>query len=452
MKKTSRAIVLLLSLASLSNAADPTTIAEAFKNGKWDGRIRFQYFYTDWDDNSAAIGKGAPDGKGTAIGGSIIYKTATFHGISAGAGLYTTQNFFNITDPEDGLGATTSKDLFCRDTGCAYGDGFTVLAQAYIQYDVSKSKIKAGRFLVTNPWITPNDTKMIPIVASGINIVSGEIPNTTLQFDYLNKIKDRGESFFGNLTTAGDVPTKIAAYYQTHDAPGVAMLGIKNRSVDGLELQAWGMYWDDIVAQGQIEANYAFEAGNEAIVSLGARYIKQFDKGAGDMILPQANNNDSDNSISTSTIMGRVVVNYENAKLLLAASKTANSGDLLAPWRGFPTDGYTRSMTQTDWNAGTKAYKIGLDYDWDNILIDGISTSLSYSHYNRDEIKKPYQKMTNRDFQNGDTDQYNLDIIYKPSKNYEFKARFMDQKNNETTAYPKNLSNREMRLEANYYF
>ncbi|MBD3808295.1 MAG: hypothetical protein IE880_06215, partial [Epsilonproteobacteria bacterium] len=109
MKKTSRAIILLLSLASMSNASDPTTIAEAFKNGKWEGRVRFQYFFTDWDDNSVVTGKGADDGKGTAMGGSINYKTAPFYGLSIGTGLYTTQNFFNLTDPEDGAGATTSK-------------------------------------------------------------------------------------------------------------------------------------------------------------------------------------------------------------------------------------------------------------------------------------------------------------------------------------------------------
>ncbi|MBD3797870.1 MAG: hypothetical protein IE887_09090, partial [Campylobacterales bacterium] len=85
-------------------------------------------------------------------------------------------------------------------------------------------------------------------------------------------------------------------------------------------------------------------------------------------------------------------------------------------------------------------------------ITNGIISSLSYSHYNRDESKRPYQSMTNRKYQNGDTDQYNLDVIYKPSKSYEFKVRLMDQKNNATTAYPKNSSNREMRIEANYYF
>ncbi|MDD5406268.1 MAG: OprD family outer membrane porin [Sulfurovaceae bacterium] len=443
MKKISTVTALFLTLATFSNA---DTIAEAFKNGKWDGRMRFQYFYTDWEDAS----KDSANGK--AIGGSIIYKTAPFYGFSVGAGLYTTQNAFGLTDPEDGATATTSKDLFCRDIGCVYGDGFTTLAQFYMQYDISRSKIKAGEFLVTNPWITPNDTKMIPIAASGLDIVSNEIPNTTVQFDYINKIKERGESFFGNLTTTGDVPTKIASYYLTHDAPNVAILGAKNKSIDNLELQGWAMYWNDLVAQGQVEANYAFELGDEAIVTLGGRYIKQFDKGAGDIIKPLANNYDSDNSIDTSIIMGRAVVNYGRAKLLLAASKTDDGGDIIAPWRAFPTDGYTRSMTQTDWNAGTKAYKAGFDYDWSDIIIDGITSSLSYSKYNRDETKKPYQSMTDRGYQNGDTDQYNLDIIYKPSKSYEFKLRLMDQKNDKTAYYTADTSNREVRVEANYYF
>lgn len=453
MKKLSVVTTIVLGLASTSQGAD--TMTDAFKEGKWDGRVKFQYFFTDWDDNSAS-GKNGKDASAAAVGGSINYKTAAFKGFSMGAGIYTTQNFFNITDPEDGITATTSKDLFLRDPGAKYGDGFTTLAQSYLQYDISLSKVKVGRFLVTNPWITPNDTKMIPISVSGVDIVMSEIPNTVVQFDYINKIKERGESFFGNLTTAGDVPTKIASYYLTHDASNVAILGIKNKSIDDLELSAWGMYWDDIVAQGLAEANYAFELGDEAIVTLGARYIKQFDKGAGDIIQPMGaaatHNGDTDNSIDTDAIMARAVINYRNAKILLSASKTSNDGDLIAPWRGFPTDGYTRSMTQTDWNAGTKAYKIGLDCDWGNIFLEGITTSLSYAHYNRNETKKPYQKMTDRDYQNGDTDQYNLDIIYKPSKSYEFKARFMDQKNDETTAYPKNSSNREMRLEANYYF
>lgn len=468
MTKRSITTVLLLGTCVFASAADD--LVSAFKEGKLDGRLRAQYFNTDWDDNSVATGKGGSDAKGLAVGGSLIYKTAPLYGFSFGTGLYTTQNPDGWTEAHDGTTATTSKDLFLRDitrpsgapVSATYGNGYAVLAQAYLQYDIAKTKAKAGRMLMSNPWISPNDTKMIPIAVEGYEAVSNDIANTTIQADFADRIKERGMTYFGSMADTGDTPDKIAAYYATHygtvqgthgDAPGVLMFGVKNKSIDNLELQAWGMHWNDIVDQAMLEANYALEAG-DAIISFGGRYITQKDKGAGNIILPQTNNYDTDNSVDTSLFALRSVVNYRAAKLTLATSHTASGGDLIAPWRGFPTEGYTRSMTQTDWNANTRAYKAQLDYDF-NALVSGVSTSLSYSYYDRDPSKKPYQSMTDRLFQNGDTRQLNLDVLYKLSgswKGTELKVRLMDQNNEKTALYAKDTSNREMRLEANYYF
>ncbi len=468
MTKRSITTILLLGTCVFTSAADD--LVSAFKEGKLDGRLRTQYFNTDWDDNSVATGKGGSDAKGLAIGGSLIYKTAPLYSFSFGTGLYTTKNPDGWTEAHDGTTATTSKDLFLRDitrpsgapVSATYGNGYAVLAQAYLQYDIAKTKVKAGRMLMSTPWISPNDTKMIPIAVEGYEAVSNDIANTTIQADFADKIKERGMTYFGSMADTGDTPDKIAAYYATHygtvqgthgDAPGVLMVGVKNKSIDNLELQAWGMHWNDIVDQAILEANYALEAG-DAIISFGGRYITQKDKGAGNIILPQTNNYDTDNSVDTSLFALRSVVNYRAAKLTLATSHTASGGDLIAPWRGFPTEGYTRSMTQTDWNANTRAYKAQLDYDF-NALVSGVSTSLSYSYYDRDPSKKSYQSMTDRLFQNGDTRQLNLDVLYKLSgswKGTELKVRLMDQNNEKTALYAKDTSNREMRLEANYYF
>ncbi|MDD2829063.1 MAG: OprD family outer membrane porin, partial [Sulfuricurvum sp.] len=369
MTKLSIATALILGTTVVATAADVLT--DALVNGKMEKRLRVQYFNTDWDNNGAT-GKNGSDANGLAVGGSLIYKTDPLYGISVGAGLYTTQNPMGRTDSYDGATATTSKDLFSRNSSrsatgsiipVSYGKGYAVLAQAYVQYDIAKTKAKGGRMLMSNPWISPNDTKMIPIAIEGYEAISNDILNTTIQLDYADKIKERGMTYFGSMADTGDTPDKIAAYYSTHyatvqgthgDAPGVAILGIKNKSIDNLELQAWGMHWNDIVDEGIVEANYALEAG-DAIVSFGGRYIIQRDKGAGNIIVPKSNNFDTDNSIDTSLYAFRTSVNYRAAKLTLATSHTASGGDLIAPWRGFPTDGYTRSMTQTDWNADTRA-------------------------------------------------------------------------------------------------
>lgn len=486
MTKLSLATALILGTAVFATAADD--LASAFKEGKFDGRIRTQYFLTDWDMHDGT-NKDAT-ATGFAIGGSLLYKTAPLYGLSVGAGLYTTQNPGGWTSEDDGrnmttptkFNATTSNDLFLREGGGAtplsgtnpttlvpYGEGYAVLAQTYLQYDIAKTKATAGRFLVSNPWITPNDTKMIPIAIEGFNIKSNDLANTTIQIDYADKIKERGMTHFGNMADTGDTPDAIKAYYKTTysnagthgDAPDVVIAGVTNKSIDNLELQGWVMHWPDLVDQGLIEANYAIEAG-DAIITLGGRYIQQNDKGAGAIIKPQSNNGDSDQNIDSHLWAVRAVTNYGPVKFLLSMSHTDDGADMIAPWRGFLTQGYTRSMTQTDWNADTEAYKVQLDYDF-NQIIAGLSAFISYSSYDRNPIKKPYQSMTNRATQNDDTTQWNMDIAYKCSgslKGLEFLARFMDQNNDvdkvgTTGAANGNTfdsSNKEMRLEANYRF
>ena len=526
MTKLSLATVLILGTAVFAQAADD--LASAFKEGKLEGRIRINSINTDWNKNSDWDKNGAkPDGdsKGMAVGGSLIYQTAPLYGISAGVGFYTTQSLGVFTDDAEDAGsstnttkgtkATTGADLFARGPGAkaSWSEGYSVLAQSYLQYEIAKSKIKGGRFLMTNPWINPNDTKMIPIAVEGASFVSNDIKNTTIQLDLASKIKERGMTYFGNMADTGDTPDAIKNYYRTHytatvnasnvlgvgqttigngygsggEAPGVAVLGVTNKSINALELQAWFMEWQDIVNQGRIEANYALPAG-DVILSFGARYMQQWDTGAGDIIMPKDGDNysklgvtntaptgtsaiavskkgDNNNKVDTNLYALRAAATYGAAKLMLAYSHTDKGGDIIAPWRGFPTDGYTRSMTQTDWNANTSAYKVQLDYDL-NQYISGLTTVLSYSFYDRDTSKIGYASQTDRYYGNGDTNQYNADVIYKvPAvKNLELKARYMVQQNQVVSTtlaggtgtasqgFGNDTSNHELRLEANYRF
>lgn len=509
MTKLSIVAALILGTSVFATAADD--LASAFKEGKLDGRLRAQYFNTDWDTNDWGT-KPDGDSEGFAFGGSLIYKTAPLHGISAGAGFYATHGMGFWTKDNNGIVAghpknTTASDLFARGPGAAtdFGKGYAVLAQSYLQYYIEKTKIKGGRFLMTNPWITPNDTKMIPIAVEGAQAISNDLANTTVQLDYANRIKERGMTYFGSMADTGDTPDAIKNYYRTHytayttpifgteygvdEAPGVAIAGIKNKSIDSLELQAWGMHWNDIIDQGMLEANYAIEAG-DAIITLGARYMQQFDQGAGDIITPMSGTSvysrgavtatnttggtskvpfkgDNDDSVDTYMYALRAVANYGAAKLLLAYSHTDGGGDLIAPWRGFPTYDYTRSMTITDWNANTYAYKAQFDYDF-NALVSGLSAFVSYSYYDRDPSKVGYQGSTNRYYNNGDTRQWNIDALYKvPSlKGLELKGRYMIQNNQilastdniagntgaKSEGYGNDTSNNELRLEANYRF
>jgi hypothetical protein len=325
--------------------------------------------------------------------------------------------------------------------------------------------------LLSNPFMSPNDTQMIPTAFEAYTVESRDLPNTFVTAVHSTKYKEKGSDTFENMAQSADAPDAIRQYYGStgensgHDASGVTVLGVKNNSIKGLELQGWFMTWSSIVNQAVVEANYSMNFGNLGL-AFGGRYLKQYDKGAGDIIKPKdgasfnlATGNDvklkgdSDNRIDTHMYALRAVATYDAARLLLAYSHTDKGGDILAPWRAFPTDGYTRSMTQTDWNANTKAYKAQIDYDF-SAYIKGFSALLSYSFYDRDPSKVPYQSVTDRGYNNGDTRQWDFDMMYKPAyvKNTEFKIRTMDQHNDAGANNGKNTSNKEVRVEANYFF
>ena len=506
-------------LAISAQAADD--LVSAFKEGKLDGRIRLHYIGTDWDHNddwlkgynNTVLNKPNEDSHGAAIGGSLIYTTAPLYGLSAGAGFYTTHSLGILTNTDNGTTTgnaknTTTSDLFARGPGAAtdFGSGYSILGQAYLQYDIVKMSLKGGRFLMSNPFISPNDTKMIPLAVEGASFVSNDIANTVIQLDYADKVKERGMTYFGSMADTGDTPDAIKNYYNTHytattgpaanilsqyghsDAPAVGILGIKNKSIKDLELQGWYMTWPDIIDQAMAEANYKLKAGDVGL-AFGARYMQQMDHGAGEIITPMDGSSpysqaavtatgptggtsaskvtkkgDNDNRVDTYMVALRAIANYKAARFLVAYSHTASGGDLIAPWRAFPTDGYTRSMTITDWNANTKAYKGQFDYDF-NSIVTGLSALVSYSYYNRDPSKVGYQGQTDRYYGNGDTHQWNADVKYAVEgiKGLELKLRTMIQKNDVVTNITSNTggasegigidtSNKEMRVEINYLF
>ena len=167
-----------------------STLKEAFTEGMFYGRFRTNFFYWDWKNEYDGKTK---DNKNYGVGGSLIYKTAPLKGVSATVGMYTSQNldFFRM-DKEDVKYAKAGKDTFSRydvSTGGHYG--MTVLAQAYLQYDISKTSFIGGRQMFETVFTKSNDTKMIPNTFDGVTVTSKDIPQTTIKVGYLMKQKLR---------------------------------------------------------------------------------------------------------------------------------------------------------------------------------------------------------------------------------------------------------------------
>jgi hypothetical protein len=237
------------------------SITQVFSKGILYGRLRANYFKWYWADDSKY------DPQGFAVGGSLIYKTASFHGVSGTTGFYTAQNF-GLLDKDDALFGKSGKDTFSRYKKLEEGDwGMTVLAQAYLQYHVHETDIKMGRQIFESFLTKSNDTKMIPNTFEGYTLASRDMPATTIKLAYLTKQKLRDHTEFHDVITYNDGKGKTYSKWNNNDDAAVhkglshanltaagkdtendlIVAGITNKSIKNLKLDVWYTGVPDLV-------------------------------------------------------------------------------------------------------------------------------------------------------------------------------------------------------------
>lgn len=184
--------------------ANANTFEEVFTKGMVYGHLRTNAFYWDWDSQDNATNA---DNKAFGIGGSLIYKTAPFYGLSATAGLYYSNSPFSglREDNADAGFVKAGKDTFSRYDVKTDGDwDMVVLTQSYIQYDVAKTSLKYGRQFFESALTASNDTKMIPNAFEGFSVESKDLPKTTLKAAYFTAQKLRDHTTFHDVITFKD--------------------------------------------------------------------------------------------------------------------------------------------------------------------------------------------------------------------------------------------------------
>jgi hypothetical protein len=96
------------------------------------------------------------------------------------------------------------------------------------------------------------------------------------------------------------------------------------------------------------------------------RYMRQFDEGAG--AIGGANlktvtvGYDDPDSLDGWLAGVRLDITHEAWHVRLAYTQVGDEGDIVAPWRGFPTGGFTRVMGQYNWYANTRTWVAQYDY------------------------------------------------------------------------------------------
>jgi len=145
------------------------------------------------------------------------------------------------------------------------------------------------------------------------------------------------------------------------DAP-LIILEMENKSLEDLKINFSSYIVPELLSQAMGELNYKLNFTNFSITP-AIRYIKQFDNGAGavggaSIYKTGLSGYKNANSLDSQMIAARVVTKFSDYKINLAYTHILDEADLVTPWRGFPTSGYTRSMGMYNWRANTKSYRL----------------------------------------------------------------------------------------------
>ena len=413
------------------------TLQEVFSEGTFYGRVRTNTFYWDWQGDSGT------DNKAMGIGASMIYKTASLEGFSSTLGLYTSQNPAWFREDVNDVGIVKAgKDTFSRYDTSKTGDyGMSVLGQAYLQYDVGKTSFVAGRQMFESVFTKSNDTKMIPNTFDGISATIKDIDKTTIKLAYFakQKLRDHTEAHDVIAFESNDkwsqnddsAVNKSLTVDMIGNDNALILATLTNKSIKNLKVNVSLAMVPDVISNVVLEAHYTIPVGAGFKVVPGVRYMHQMDNLNSSTPVASLKGSTKTtgykdiNSLDSNLIALRLDIKNSAFLGRIGYSYIADEADIVAPWRGFPTGGFTRAMAQYNWYANTTTYMIRAGYDFSKAdLIEGFSIMARYAVQNFDDKKTAVQ---------ADSNIIHIDARQNIGKNLEAKLRLLSSSSVEAT-------------------
>lgn len=394
-------------------AADSFT--QMFKEGTFYGRLRSNTFLYDWEKEKESQQNHVTSG----LGGSLVYQSAIFNDFDFRAGLYYSHAYTSLSADDAGLMKAGSDVMSRFDYTNTGTKDLAALGQAYIRYSgIKESELIVGRQIVETFYTKSNDTKMIPNTFDGVVFSTRLIPKTSMSVGYLVSEKLRGHSDAHSVLVYGDANSSLSLNpawgenddsamhkglsYTSLNAAGkedapLIVVDAHNTSIENLNIDAAYYNVPGLISQAMLEGNYKVAFNEELSIAPGLRYIKQFDNGAGAIggaaYDGTATGYKDPTSLDSQMLAARLVTRYQKFKLNLGYSQVFDEADLVTPWRGFPTAGYTRSMARYNWIANTKSYRAELMINESKTgVYRDVMMQISVLHTDADEGKGQYDE------------------------------------------------------------
>lgn len=381
-----------------------------FADGKAYGKIRYYYIQTDKKFKD----KPSTSAKASSIGGQLGYKTASWNGLWIKATFMTT-NGFALGDSVDTSILGRDRGVLCIANGgssqeCAKvaQESFSVLGEAFIQYENKNFSINYGRQVVKTPLINAKEVRMLPsAVQAAFGSYNHEPTGLKVTLAYIDRFKQRTSDKFHDMYkhALGE-----NVYEITGKNSGDVYVGAVEITKGAWKLGVWDYFAPDFINSAFADASYSYKIDKELSTSFAIEALLQNSIGNATDNLEKANSQTQGKSIKAQSFSMKANLHYKQSNLQLAYSDVLDfSGkhdSLVLPWDGTPL--YTNTITSNDlfqsnygkalfadsaYIGGTQGFKAAYTQKYDFTGIKGFSTMLAYAQFRNSKFPKTQQDL-----------------------------------------------------------
>lgn len=359
---------------------------DAFKNGKASGNIRA--FWYDGDRDLKI------DRTSLTVGGILSYQTAPFYGVQANASFFSSNGITSLTQmPESGQTSNLKSD----------GSSINVLGEAALSYTYDDTIVKYGRQRLNTPLTNDYYNRMLPNSFEALTLENRSIADVTLKGAYITKWKYKDSDRFIS-------PTENYGFHRD-----IVMLGgvMKKGRITN---EVYDYYVPDVMNALYIQSETPkfLSESSPFNISGSLQYLKE--NGVGDKRIKLS---------STYLIGTKLGLHYNHWSLMglftqIGDQSLAGTGGRYTKmgWGGFITYTDLQIDGETE-NAGAVAYGTVLTHRFDKTL----EASLKYLRIDQSDSKQSAPNSLT-DNPRPDSDEYNVDTTYQPTKEIRLRCRF----------------------------
>ncbi|WP_216935164.1 MULTISPECIES: OprD family outer membrane porin [unclassified Acinetobacter] len=375
-------IAILAATATLGTTAgnadfiDDSNVQLKFKNFYLDRQYQDDYSARNWGSWSQGITLDAKSGYHD-IGGGVQVGTDVL--VQHAVKLKGRDKNPDWVLPHDGK---KSKDHFGK-------------VNATLKAKVSKTELKVGELLPVSPVLVFDPSRQLLTTYSGAWLESKEIKDTKLTLAYVDKINNRYDNQFRDLTLFA--PVKGLKYYDNGEASdGMWIVGVDHQLTKEVAASYWYADVQDIYQQHYLGVNYKTGLGEKTKLDSNVRYFNN--SGSGDKLYGEIDNQALSVAAKINHGAHTVGVGYQQM-----------FGDSSA----FPTlGGWVPQPYLANWGVATftapeeKSWHMSYSYDFSKVGLKGLNTTAVYFKGYDQKGTGAYQG------QNFNTDEVNAIVNY----------------------------------------